>query len=130
MARTGVHIVLGILLWVVFGYYWYIVIQRPVTPHTKSALIAVSSIVVVITLFLIGWVFHNRRIARKHRRRKARYAETEAPDIDFLGRRFIWPANGSLLTARYIEIHVVQMSGEEDEVTGHKTFRVGDGVPE
>jgi hypothetical protein len=129
MARTGVHIVLGILLWVVFGYYWYIVIQRPITTHTRFALIAVGTIVVVLTLFLVYWVFHNRRIARKHKRRKRRRADAPTPEIDFLGRRFIMPANGSLLTARYIEIHVVQMS-DDDGTTGHKTFRVGDGVPQ
>lgn len=123
MARTGIHITLGILLWIVFGYYWYIVFQRPITPHTQVALIAVSIIVAAMTIFLVYWIFHNRRIARRHVRRRRRMAAVAAPQNDFLGRRLITPAEDELLAARYVEIHIVEMSGDDGDVEKHKVFR-------
>lgn len=121
MARTGVHITLGILLWIVFGYYWYIVFQRPITPHTQVALIGVSIIVVAMTLFLVYWIFHNRRIARRHPRRRRRFSAVAAPQADFLGRKVVAP--DELADARYIEIHLVEMSGNDGVAEMHKIFR-------
>ena len=129
MARTGVHIVLGILLWIVFGYYWYIVFQRPITPHTRMALIIVSVIVAVVTLFLVFWIFHNRRIARKHPRRRQRPPETAAPTTDFLGRQLMTPIQSELTAARYIEVHVVNMGGDGEESKEHKVFRTREELP-
>lgn len=130
MARNGFHIFLGILLWVVFGYYWYIVFQRPISPHTRFALIAVTSIVAAITLFIVYWVFHNRRIARKNERRGRRLRGAGAGAVDFLGRAIVSPGDAELARARYIEVGVVEMGGEDEDITGHKVFRVVDRVPE
>jgi hypothetical protein len=129
MARTGFHIVLGILLWVVFGYYWYIVFQRPITPHTRLALIIVSAIVVSISLFLVCWIFHNRRIARRHLRRRTRTEVTKTPELDFLGRKFINIDDRQLKRAPYVEVHVIEMT-DKKECTGHKVYRIADTVPE
>ena len=129
MARTGVHIFLGILLWIVFGYYWYIVFQRPITPHTRLALIIVSVIVAVVTLFLVFWIFHNRRIARRYPRRRKRAPESDAPTSDFLGRQLITPVQSELTAARYIEIHVVEMASDEEDNTEHKVFRTREELP-
>ena len=126
MARTGLHILLGILLWVVFGYYWHLVFQRPITPHTRFALIAVGVIVATITLFLLFWVVHNRRIARKNRRRKRRVVGAAGPDVDFLGRAIVLPGAASLAKASYIEVGVLEMSDDGGGITGHKVFRAGD----
>jgi hypothetical protein len=118
--------VLGILLWVVFGYYWHLVFQRPISQHTRFALVGVSAIVVVITLFLVYWVFHNRRIARRNQRRTRRVASVAGPDVDFLGRAIVSPRAGELARAPYVEVGVLDMDDGEGEVTGHKVFRIGD----
>ena len=56
MIRTTFHIVLGSLLWVVFGYYWYLVMQQPVTDETKRALMIVGAIVAFITIVDALWI--------------------------------------------------------------------------
>ena len=69
MARTFFHIVLGALMWVVFGYYWYLVVQQPVTEHTKNALAIVGIIIAAITLFDVFWILHNIRVSKNGKRR-------------------------------------------------------------
>jgi hypothetical protein len=128
MARTIFHIVLGALLWVVFGYYWYLVVQQTVTPETKRALLIVGAIVVGITLFDVFWILHNVRIARYGKRRDRR-TTAEPPSNDFLGRAFIAQSDDALRTARYIEVHVVEIADERD-VVKHKLLRVSELEPE
>jgi hypothetical protein len=118
---------LGLLLWVVFAYYWHIVMQRPITEETRRALLIVGGIVAGITLFDLGWIFHNIRIARRSRRRHRR-AEAPAPAADFLGRTFMAQSDDALRRARYVEVTVVEMSDQAGS-TGHKLFRVSDHVP-
>lgn len=126
--RTTLHIILGVLLWVVFIYYWYIVMKQPITDETRRALFIVGGLVAGITIFDFLWIRYNVRLARRTRRR-ARAAEAPAPSFDFLGRTFVAHNDAELRRARYIEVHVVQME-DGDEVGGHKLFRVTDEVPE
>jgi hypothetical protein len=128
MTRTIFHIVLGTLLWVVFGYYWYLVMQQPVTDHTKRALIIVGSIVVFITLFDAFWILHNRRIA-KYGKRRDRRTVAEPPAIDFLGRTVIAQSDDAVRAARYIEVHVVEIN-DGDQVVKNKLLRVSELEPE
>src|SRR5262245_4731442 len=106
MIRTFFHIVLGSLLWVVFGYYWYLVMQQPVTDETKRALMIVGGIVAVITIFDAFWIFHNVRVAR-YGKRRTRQTVAEPPAEDFLGRTFIAQGDDAVHAANYIEVHVV-----------------------
>lgn len=126
--RTTLHIVLGVLLWAVFAWYWYLVMKQPVTDETKRALAIVGAIVAVITIFDFFWVLYNVRLARRSRRR-SRPAEVPAPLLDFLGRTFVTQNDETLRRARYIEVHVVQMEGGES-AGGHKLFRVTGEVPD
>jgi len=128
MTRTILHILLGALLWIVFGYYWYLVMQQPVTEHTKRALIAVATIVSVITLFDAGWILHNIRIARFGKRR-TRQTAAEAPAMDFLGRSFIAQSDEAVRAASYIEVHVVDISDDHQSVK-HKLLRISELEPE
>lgn len=121
--RTTVHIILGVILWVVFGYYWYLVVRQPVTEHTRLALSVVGSIVGLITLFLFFWVIHNIRIDRRHGRRKQRSQSSTAPPTDFLGRTFVAPDENAMKTAPYVEIHLI--AGEQDEI--RKVFHIAGG---
>jgi len=128
MARTFIHILLGGLLWAVFAWYWRLVMQQTISGETKHALVVVGSIVAGITIFDLFWVLHNLRIAR-HGRRRNRRPEPAAPTADFLGRTFMAQSDEVLRRAHYVEVHVVNISDQED-AAGHKLFRVSDVVPE
>jgi hypothetical protein len=126
--RTTLHMLLGALLWVVFAYYWHLVMKQPVTDETKRALAIVGVIVAVITVFDFFWILYNIRLSRRTRRR-ARSAEVPAPVLDFLGRTFVAHNDQELRSARYIEVHVVQME-DGDAAGGHKLFRITGEDPE
>ena len=87
MTRTVIHILFGIVLWVVFCFYWHLVMQQPITAETKRALVIVATLVAAITLFDWLWIFHNLRI-HKRTRRRGRRAIPRLPITDFLGRKF------------------------------------------
>lgn len=128
MLRTTVHILLGAVLWLVFGYYWYLVMQQPVTYETKRALICVGAIVAVITLVDAFWIIHNIRIARFGKRR-ARQTAAEPPVEDFLGRAFIAQSEEAIRSAPYIEVHVVEIADDKNAVK-HKLLRISELGPE
>jgi hypothetical protein len=65
----------------------------------------------------------------KRTRRRTRPAEIPAPSLDFLGRTFVAHNDAELRSARYIEVHVIQME-DEQSAAGHKLFRVTGEVPE
>lgn len=125
MPRSIFHILLGILLWILFGYYWWLVVQRPITQHTHYALIAVGAITAGITLFLIGWVFHNTRIARRLKRRNSRVSGMPGVTVDFLGRRLVIADEGRLKQSGYIEVQVEERK-EGNDVIREKFFRIID----
>ena len=129
MARSVLHIMLGMLLWVVFGYYWHLVMQRPVSAEMKHALAVVSIIVASITVFDLIWIFHNTRIARRSRRRDRRGGHVP-PASDFLGRTFVLQNEDMIRRARYVEVHVVEMADAENREAGYKLFRVNDVIPD
>ena len=111
-----------------FGYYWYLVMQQPVTDETKRALIIVGSIVAVITIVDALWIIHNIRIARFGNRR-TRQTTAEPPMEDFMGRAFIAQSEEVLRAARYIEVHVVEIADERN-VVKHKLLRISELDPE
>ncbi len=116
--RLVLHILLGILLWVVFAYYWYLVFQRPVSEHTKFALIVVGAMVLGVYLFLTGWIFHNKGIYRRKGPRKQRLTGVKRSASDFLGRQLVVADDELLKSARYIEVHI-----DDDTTSGRKVFR-------
>jgi hypothetical protein len=117
---------MGVLLWIVFAFYWHLVMQQPISEQTERALVIVGTIVAVIILFDWFWIFHNVRIAR-NTRRLGRRTEPTAPRADFLGRTFM-SQDEMLHRARYVEVSIVEMA-DERESAGHKLFRVSDSVP-
>jgi len=127
MTRTIIHILLGLVLWVVFCFYWHLVMQQPITDETKRALVIVATLVGIIAVFDWLWIFHNVRIHKRSRRR-ARRAMPRLPIADFLGRTFT-EQDEMLHRARYIEVSIIEMA-DERETAGHKLFRVNDTVPE
>jgi len=84
--RHAIHLVASILMWVLFSWYWYLVMQRQVSPSSLRSvglLFVISAVGLVVT---IGWVAHNKRIAARNRRRGGRPAVSEILPTDHLGR--------------------------------------------
>lgn len=113
--RLYFHILLGILLWIVFGYYWYIVVQRPIGPQTRLALIAVAVIVVALTLALVAWIFYNIRLARRFKRRQTRLRGVKRSATDFLGRQLVFENEVQVMVARHVRVNV-----EDVKINGRK----------
>ncbi len=122
MLKQAFHVVIAVLLWIVFGYYWWIVLRRPMNPDTRTALTILAILVLAGIVCLTLWVFHNMRIYRTHHRRKERRKVIFAHDRDYLGRRIVIDDPYALRRSNYIEIEVTTtvVSGEPVE---QKTFR-------
>jgi hypothetical protein len=125
--RTALHMLLGVLLWVVSPYYGHLVINQPVTAQTNGGGVRVGRSVAANPLFDLSWFYQINRTPRPSQR-GARRVAAPAPTRDFLGRRFVVQNEALLRRARYIEVYVLQM--EDDDATGdQKLFRVTDEVP-
>ena len=115
--RHALHIVISILLWILFGYYWYVVVaQREVsvdTLHAMGVLVGSTALGLALTLW---WVAHNRRIAARGRRKDTLPSPPEPFDTDYLGRPVEAPEIGDLKNARVIDVEL------DDE--GHKIYKL------
>ncbi len=129
MKRHRLHILAALVLWVVFAWYWWLVVRRPLNPHTRVALLVVASIVAASAAFTLAWIWHNRRIARLRNRRRNRPHAPDAPGHDYLGRNLIVHDADTLRHATYIEIHVVDVEQPGRHVQ-HKVFHVPAHPPE
>ncbi|MDH3216453.1 MAG: hypothetical protein OEN01_09205 [Candidatus Krumholzibacteria bacterium] len=122
--RNTIHFIIAVLLWIVFVYYWQLVMQRPMNPDTRAALIALGVLSLFSIVYLTGWVFYNIRIARKFQRRKVRQSYTVQPVQDFMGRWIVADRPEILRAANNIEI-VIKSSVVQDKTIEEKIFRVG-----
>ncbi|MCZ6767379.1 MAG: hypothetical protein O7D32_10665 [bacterium] len=84
--RNILHALLALLLWVVFGFYWYLVMSRGMSQDTKTAIFTLSALSILSALGMITWIYHNVRIYRKLGRRSARRANVSVPSFDYMGR--------------------------------------------
>jgi hypothetical protein len=128
--RHFVHVVISLLMWCLFGYYWYVVSGREIGDDTVQALGVLS---IVITLGLMGtlwWVQHNKRLAQRNRRSSAPPTIPEPFDFDYLKRPIVAPDISILQAASIIDIEVVPPSEEEtaadpeNEYAGKKVYTV------
>lgn len=127
--RHRLHILVAFVMWLVFGWYWWLVVQRPLNPHTRVALLVVASIVAVAAVATLAWIGHNRRIARVRNRRRRRPEAPDAPPHDYLGRTLIVHDAETLRHAPYVEVHVVDVE-QPGRRTQHKVFHVPSRLPE
>jgi len=108
MLRNALHITAAALLWIVFVYYWSIVLRRPMSADTKTALVTLSVLTAASIAFLTAWVFHNVRIHRTMNRRKTRRGVALDVRHDFLGRRIVMDPPAALKRSSYIEVEIVR----------------------
>jgi uncharacterized membrane protein YbhN (UPF0104 family) len=114
------HGVFAVLLWILFGYYWYVVGQRSINPATIDAVLGLGSLVAIGVILTMVWVAHNLRLSRKFGRRKGFAAPAETFDKDYLARPLVHPPVHELRTAKIVTVSL------DDE--GRKVYAVGGEV--
>jgi len=116
------------LLWVVFGFYWYLVMNRGMSPDTLIALLTLSSLSVFSALGISVWIYHNVRIHKKLGRRNGRKTKVRTPSFDYMGR---WVAIRDLRQLRatsHIAIEV-KTTPHKNHLIHEKIFRAAPVLP-
>lgn len=104
--RNALHIVGSILMWILFGWYWYLVMQRQLNPTSLRAvglLVAISAAGLVVTVW---WVAHNKRLAARNRRLGSPPAVAEDLATDHLGRQLAGTAPAELRAAKVVTVRL------------------------
>jgi hypothetical protein len=102
--RHVIHTVLSILMWCLFGYYWWVVSRQQLNPSTIDALQMLAGLIVAGLLLTVGWVVHNVRLARRFGRRKGFPAPPEEFTADHLERPLVSPGLDALRTERLVTV--------------------------
>ena len=118
--RNIVHTFLSILMWILFGYYWYLVVSRQINIASVRALGTLALITLVILVATIWWIAHNKKLASRNRRRQAPPPVPEWFESDHLGTPVTSPGLEVLRQAATITINL-------DEA-GRKAYSVTNGV--
>ncbi len=132
--RHFIHVVISLLMWCLFGYYWYVVSGREIGNETVQALGILSIVIVVGLIVTLWWVEHNKRLAQRNRRNSAPPPVAEPFDFDYLKRPIEAPDIEVLQAASIIDIDLVPFSEEEEandpdnEYPGKKVYSVARGV--
>lgn len=115
--RNFLHYLASILMWILFGYYWYVVVERQIgrdSLEPVGILVIMTAIGLVITLW---WIAHNKRIAAKGNRKTFMKAPLEPFEFDNLNRPILAPAMDILQSADRISVSV------DDD--GNKVYSLG-----
>ena len=89
--RNIFHIVISILLWCLFGYYWYVVGRRQITISSLQAIGILGLITLVGLVLTIWWIAHNKKLASRNRRLAAPQVAPATFERDYLGRALVSP---------------------------------------
>jgi len=116
--RHFLHIVISLLMWCLFGYYWYVVGQREIGDETLFALAVLGIVIVVGIVLTLWWVAHNKKLARRNRRNTAPAAKPEPFDKDNLGRPIEAPDVAVLRDAPIVEVGVTRRGQDDDDEYG------------
>ena len=119
--RHALHIAISVLLWILFGYYWYVVVaEREVSADTLHAMGVLAGSTALGLALTLWWVAHNKRIASKGRRTATLPAPPEPFAQDHLGRPRTAPDIAVLQNARVVDI-ALDGEGRNDYTTvaGH-----------
>jgi hypothetical protein len=104
--RNFLHYLISILLWILFGYYWYVVVQRQISRDSIQPLGILFAITVLGLAVTLWWIAHNRRIAARGQRRNLMPPPPEPFQKDNLNRTIVAPDMALLKTARRVVVRV------------------------
>ncbi len=114
--RHGWHVFISLLLWCLFGYYWYVVARRQVSADSGVAVLVLLGFLAVALFLTLAWVLHNKRLAARLGRRKGFKSPTETFTHDYLGRPLVAPP---LVVLRSSTSVVLTLDDE-----GRKVYRI------
>ena len=69
--RNFLHYFISLLMWILFGYYWYVVSGRKISWGTFQALTVLGLVSLLGLAVTTLWIRHNQRLARRNRRSQA-----------------------------------------------------------
>ncbi len=118
--RNLIHNFASILLWCLFGYYWYVVGSRQINSASIAAVGLLAAITVVGVAITLWWIAHNKKLALRNERKNAPPTSPEVFETDYLGRELVSPGIDILKEAGSIVISL--------DDTGHKVYTVADGA--
>ncbi len=104
--RDFFHTFISILLWLLFGYYWYVVSGRQISWGTFQALLVLGMISLLGLVITAMWVRHNQNLAHGNRRTGSHPTTTEILEYDHLNRTVIAPPTADLKKAHIISINL------------------------
>ena len=104
--RHLLHVLASIAMWCLFGYYWYVVLEREVSAATVQAVVILAVVVLAGLTVTVIWIAHNQRLARRFagRRRQRPDVPQTGLERDTLGRPIEAPDLADLRRAPVIEI--------------------------
>ncbi|MCB1184050.1 hypothetical protein KDM41_11505 [bacterium] len=118
--RNVLHIVVSILMWLLFGYYWYVVGRRQIDLASLQSVAVLAGFTLVGIVLTLLWIAHNRKLARRNRRLAAPATPPEAYAADHLGRE---RAGDDLATLKAAPTVVVRLDDEGRKVCTAATGR-------
>jgi hypothetical protein len=104
--RNFLHHLVSILLWILFGYYWYVVVQRQIGRESLQPLGILFGITVLGLAITLWWIGHNKRIAARGKRKSLMPPPAEPFEFDNLNRTIVAPDMALLKTAGRVTVKV------------------------
>ena len=104
--RNILHYLISILLWILFGYYWYVVVERQIGRDSLQPLLILIGLTALGLSITLWWIAHNKRIAAKGKRKNMMPAPDEPFTRDNLERPIIAPGLDLLQSAAEVTISV------------------------
>ena len=104
--RNFLHYLFSILLWILFGYYWYVVVERQISKEHLEPLGILVGITVLGLTITLWWIAHNKRIAAKGKRNTLMPPPAEPFEFDNLNRPIVAPDIAVLQSAARVTISV------------------------
>ena len=124
--RNFLHYLISILLWILFGYYWYAVFQRQIGPDSIQPLGILFGITVLGLAITLWWIAHNKRIAARGKRKTLMPPPAEPFEFDTLNRPIIAPEMALLKTAGRVTVEFFTNHRTSQERVLRKTIELGD----
>ena len=100
------HYLVSILLWILFGYYWYVVVERQISRESLQPLVILTGITVLGLVITLWWIDHNKRSAANCKRKTLMPPPKEPFEFDSLNRPIVGPGMPLLQAAYMVTVSV------------------------
>ena len=123
--RNAFHVTVSLLMWCLFGYYWFVVARRQITTASLVSLGVLGCVIFLVLAITFWWVAHNKKLARRNRRTTPPRTTPETFAADYLGRPLVRPEIAQLKKARIIDIDLAPNETGDTNDLGRKIYAIG-----